>query len=322
MKRKKSLLVADREPTMRRKLISTFTSSVVVLSLILLSTVPAVPPITMAQTQKPSGPNALQFADRPVDRGWPRGYSLANEAQIVLYQPQVISWADQKHMVALAAVSYIGKDEKKPSLGTINIEAETSVSLPERLVKFSQLKITQANFQSLPKEQASEIISTIQKAIPEEDRLISLDRVLVQVDKSQVIPKNLEGIKSDPPEIFLSKTPAILLSFDGDPIWSPIKDNELKFAVNTNWDVFQHGPTNVYYLRNEDTWLRAVDLKGPWTPAGKLPESFSKLPADDNWKEVKENLPGKPASKPPTVYFSTKPAELILLKGEPNYVAV
>jgi len=306
---------------MHRKLLLTFTSSVVGLSMILTATVPGDPTVR-AQTEKPWVPDAVQSADQPSDRGWPRGYSLPNEAQVVLYQPQVVSWVDQKHMVALAAVSYIGKDEKKPSLGTINIESDTSVSLPQRLVKFSQLKITQANFQSLPKEQTAEVISAIEKSIPEDDRLMSLDRILVQVDKSQIIPKNLEGIKSDPPEIFLSKTPAILLSFDGDPIWSSIKDNELKFAVNTNWDLFQHGPTSVYYLRNEDTWLRAVDLKGPWTPAGKLPESFSKLPADDNWKDVKENLPGKPEAKPPTVYFSTKPAELILLKGEPKYVPV
>jgi hypothetical protein len=259
---------------------------------------------------------------QPSDRGWPRGYSLANEAQVILYQPQVASWENQKHMVALAAVSYVAKDEKKPVLGTIKIEADTAVSLAQRLVKFVQLKITETNFQTLTKEQTQEIVSEIEKTIPEEDRLISLDRVLVQVDKSQIIPKNLEGIKSDPPKIFLSKTPAILVSFDGEPIWSPIKDNELKFAVNTNWDVFQHSPTGVYYLRNEKSWLRAVDLKGPWSNAGKLPESFMKLPDDDNWKEVKASLPGNHVAKVPTVYFSTEPAELILIQGKPALVPV
>ena len=58
------------------------------------------------------------------------------------------------------------------------------------------------------------------------------------------MPKNVEGIKADPPAIFFSKTPAMLVNLDGEPIWSPIKDNDLKFAVNTNWDLFQHVPTN------------------------------------------------------------------------------
>ena len=87
--------------------------------------------------------------------------------------------------------------------------------------------------------------------------------MLAAIDKSQIIPKNVEGVKADPPPIFSSQTPAILVNIDGDPIWSPIKDNDLKFAVNTNWDLFQHEPTKTYYLLNQNAWLKATDLKGP-----------------------------------------------------------
>ena len=76
--------------------------------------------------------------------------------------------------------------------------------------------------------------------MPDDERVIALDRVLANIDKSQIIPKNVEGVKADPPPIFFSTTPAVLVNLDGDPIWSPIKDNDLKFAVNTNWDLFQH----------------------------------------------------------------------------------
>ena len=74
--------------------------------------------------------------------------------------------------------------------------------------------------------------------------MIALDRVLASVDKSQIIPRErVDGVKADPPAIFYSTTPAVLVNIDGDPIWSPIKDNDLKFAVNTNWDLFQLEPT-------------------------------------------------------------------------------
>jgi len=274
-----------------------------------------------AQTTKTATP---QMQTAPAgDRAWPRGYSLPSEAQIVIYQPQVATWEEQKHLVARAAVSYIKKDEQKPAMGTIKLEAETSVALAERLVKFSTIKITETNFPTLSKEQTQEIVTGIDKAIPDDDRTIGLDRVLAQVDKSQIIPKNVEGLKSDPPQIFMSRTPAILVSFDGEPIWSPIKDNDLKFAVNTNWDFFQYSPTNTYYLRNDASWLKATALGGPWTPAGPLPESFKKLPAtDDNWKDVVLNLPGKPITSVPKVDVTTTPAELILFEGEPKYVPV
>jgi hypothetical protein len=65
-------------------------------------------------------------------------------------------------------------------------------------------------------------------------------------------------------------------------------------------------------------------LNGPWSPAGKLPPSFSKLPADDNFKEVKANVPGRAvsASAMPTVFVSTTEAELLAFEGEPVAVAV
>jgi hypothetical protein len=261
-------------------------------------------------------------AQQAQDRGWPRGYNLPSEAQIVLFQPQIANWDDQKRIVALAAVSYVAKDAKKPVVGTIKIEADTQVSLEQRLVKFSTLKITEANFQSLPKEQTQEIIKEIEKNIPDEDRVIALDRVLAYVDKSAIRPKNVAGIKSDPPKLYLSQTPAILVSFDGEPIWSPIQNNELKFAVNTNWDFFQHGPTGLYYLRNDTSWLKSTALTGPWSRAGRLPDSFNKLPEDENWKDVRASLPGAPIKLLPSVYVTSDPSELILLDGEPKYVPV
>ena len=71
--------------------------------------------------------------------------------------------------------------------------------------------------------------------------MIALDRVLANIDTSAIIPKNVDGVKADPPTIFYSATPAVLVNIDGEPIWSPIPENDLRSAVNTNWDLFEHG---------------------------------------------------------------------------------
>lgn len=269
-----------------------------------------------------TGQGRPQASKVAADRGWPRGYSLPNEAQIVLYQPQIATWENQKHLVGFSAVSYVAKGEQKPALGTIKLETETEVSLEQRLVKFSKIKVVETNFQTISKEQTQEIVNEIEKNIPDEDRVIALDRVLAYVDKSTINPKNVEGLKSDAPRIILTYSPSILVSFDGQPIWSPIKDNELKFAVNTNWDLFQHQPTGLYYLRYDNSWLRATDLNGFWSQAGKLPPSFNKLPQDDNWKDVREALPGQPAKVLPKIYVTNDPSELILIDGQPKYEPV
>src|SRR5262249_1039062 len=232
------------------------------------------------------------------------------------------SWDGQRRMVAYAAVAYQQKDGAKPALGTIKVEAATAVSLEDRLVRFSPLQITETNFNTLSREQVRDLAAEIDKGFPDEDRLIALDRVLASIDKSQIIPRNVSGVKADPPTIFYSTRPAVLVNFDGEPIWSPIKDNGLKFAVNTNWDVFQHEPSHTYYLRDDRIWLKASEVRGPWTAAGTLPASFSKLPADDNWTDVRAALPGRTATAIPAVFVSTVPSELILLRGMPAYTAV
>src|SRR6185503_15313971 len=85
------------------------------------------------------GQSRAQTSPVAADRGWPRGYSLPSEAQIVIYQPQIASWDNQKQLVAYAAVSHVAKGEQKPSLGTIKFETNTEVSLEQRLVKFSKI---------------------------------------------------------------------------------------------------------------------------------------------------------------------------------------
>ena len=281
-------------------------------------------PTSAAPTAQPGAKPSPAAAATPVDGGWPRTYNLPSGGSVLVYQPQIASWDKQTHLVAFSAVSYRSKADDKPALGTIKIEATTQVALTDRLVNLQAMKIVEANFSTLQKEQVGEIATTIDQAIPDDDRLIALDRVLANLDKSMIVPKNVEGIKADPPNILFSKTPAVIVNLDGEPIWSPIKENDLKFAVNTNWDLFEHVPTKTYYLLNKDAWLKASDVKGPWTPAGKLPDSFTKLPAEENWKDVKANLPGKTiqAAAVPRVFVSQQPGELILLTGEPRYLLV
>ncbi|HUL72305.1 MAG TPA: hypothetical protein VLT86_04345 [Vicinamibacterales bacterium] len=277
-----------------------------------------------AATPKPAAAPAT--AAQAPDGGWPRSYVTKSGSAFIVYQPQIASWTGQQKMVAYAAVSYTPKGgaSQKPDLGTIQVEASTRVSTTERLVNFADFKILEANFSTLKKEQTQEIVGEITDGFPTAERVIGLDRVLEMIDTSDIIPKNIDGVKADPPVIFFSKKPAVVVNIDGDPIWSEVKGTDLKFMINTNWDLFQHTPSSTFYLRNDQTWLKATDLKGPWGPAGSLPASFSKLPSDDNWKDARAAVPGKKlsASNAPTVFVSNVPAELILLKGEPEYDAV
>jgi hypothetical protein len=260
-----------------------------------------------------------------ADGVWPRRNQTADGAIVVMYEPQVASWDNQKLLKLYAAVSYSPKGSNSPLLGTIVAEADTRVSVEERLVDFSSFRVVRSNFPNASREQAAAAVNAIKTSIPVEDRVLSLDRVLAYQDASKIRPNNVDGVKADPPAIFYSTRAAVIVNIDGPAVWSPIKDNELRFAVNTNWDLFEYPPTKTYYLRNGDAWLKSAALaSGGWAPASTLPASFTRLPADDNWKDVRAALPGRQltAASAPTVFVSTTPAEMIYVKGQPQYETV
>jgi hypothetical protein len=286
----------------------------VILALSLSLVIP--PPTTLADRAAPR-------AAAPVDGGWPRMYITASGARLVLYEPQIASWADQKRIVMYAAASYAARDQQAPGLGTLRIEADTKISPEDRLVDFSALTITAATFPTLSHEQVTVLVTDVDASVPRDERVIGLERVLAAVDPGQVKPRNVDGVKADPPVVFYSTKPAVLVNIDGDPIWNSIKDTGLRFAVNANRDLFEDMPSSSYYLRIDMSWLRATSLEGPWRPAGKLPDSFSKLQDDGKWQETRRALGVRSEGvQAPAVFVSRKPAELVLMRGAPTYASV
>ena len=243
-----------------------------------------------------------------VDGGWPRIYDLPSGG----HDPR-LSAAGRELGQAEAPRRLSAPSRSAPRPATSRRSAPSSskrtrsVAAAERLVSFEHMKIVEANFQTLGKDQVREITDQIDKVIPDDERIIALDRVLANLDKSQVIPKNVEGVKADPPAIFFSKTPAVIMNLDGEPIWSPIKENDSEVrGQHELGSVPARADEHLVSSQQRHPGSRRRTCKGPWSPAGKLPDSFKKLPAEDNWKDVKANLPGKPvaASAVPKVFVS------------------
>src|SRR6185503_17294141 len=227
-----------------------------------------------AWMQVSRAPSPAAPAPASPDGEWPRHYTAPDGAAVVVYEPQVAEWIDQKRMTVYAAVSHTPRDAAAAIIGTILVEADTRVSVEQRLVDFSSLRIIESNFPGASRDQAAAAVAAVKSSIPLGERVIALDRVLAQIDASSIRPKNIEGVKADPPAVFFSTRPAIIVNLDGEPIWSPIPNNDLRFAVNTNWDLFEHAPSKTFYLRHERLWLKADAVRGPWVKAVSLPSSF------------------------------------------------
>jgi hypothetical protein len=255
---------------------------------------------------------------------WPREYSNEAGAKLVMYQPQVTKWEKTSRLEARIAIAFSAPGAEAPSLGTFEIESATEVDLETRLVRMSSVRIIRHRFPSLDEATSQKLLAKLEELLPKDELIVALDRILASLERAEVELQAVET-KTTPPKIIVSQKPAVLVILDGKPIWSPIEKNDLQFAVNTNWDLFQLPSASTFYLRDDDAWYKASKLEGAWSPAGKLPKKFKKLPKDnDNWKDVRANLPGRKI-KPeevPLVYMSEVPAELILLAGEPRLAMI
>ncbi len=260
------------------------------------------------------------------DPDWPREITGGDGAKAVLYQPQVTSWNEFQRIEARVAVAFAKNSEDTPELGAFEIAAKTEVDLESRLVNLSEFEVTGGTFPSLDDASSQKLLARLEKILPKENLVIDLDRIVANLERVESQARAVE-LKPDPPVIFTSLRPAVLVLIDGKPLWSPTEKKELEYAVNTNWDLFKHQDqgAGVYYLRHGEYWLSTADLGGIWKPAGKLPKAIKKLPKKNpNWEDVRANVPGKQLSPSlvPQVFMSEVPAELILIADEPRLALI
>ncbi len=220
-------------------------------------------------------------------------------------------------------MAVVPKGAGGPEYGVIEGEAQTDTNIEKRTVKMYDKKI-EVRFPDLPDVQAAQLETMVKDALPNRKSLtISLDRVLAYVEDSEK-PEPTVKVNLDPPPIYYSDKPAILVNFVGQPDFKSIEGTTLTYAVNTNWDVFQDLRTSHYYLLNDKIWLTTSDpVRGPWTLATSLPPDLDHLPAKASWDDVRSAIPlvpGKDAA--PSVVVSEQPAEIIVTDGAAKFTTI
>lgn len=283
------------------------------------------------------------FAQGAQDTGWPRIRTAPDGTRVVIHQPQVDKWDFYVQLDFRVAVEIWTPGARKGIPAAVRMRADTNTDLSRRTVVVYNQKLIRVNFPSTDEADAPKLTTLLTGLVQSAPMKLSLDEVLAYVvpagataadgpadastpnvpdapSRQGPVPevRTLTG-QPDPPVILYSQTPAVLVLFDGDPVFASIKDTGLCFAVNTNWDLFQEEGQPKYYLLDTDTWYQAGAPTGPWAPAAKLPKGLWSLPKEDNWADVRKNLPGRATSreKMPTVHVSVRPAELILIRGKP-----
>ncbi len=304
-------------------------------SLLLMLCLSAVPPGFGQQTPPPrtqpgtpAAPKAAPpktAAAKPAaaaatDVGWPRVYTDGT-ATMAAHQPQVEDWKDFKELTMRFAVEMTPQKGAKKAMAAVHLLALTDTDMENRTVVLHDPKVLSFRAPEQDEAKAKELEALFSKLLPNRGNAVALDRVLAYLDPDRLKTKQVR-ISTAPPVILVNTKPAVLVMVDGQPILGDIPGTKLNFIVNSNWDILKEKGEKEFYLLSDKQWLEAESLDGPWKAAKDLPKDTAKIPADENWKDVRAALPISKANKDipaPWVYVVYKPAELILLEGEPKF---
>jgi hypothetical protein len=266
----------------------------------------------------PANPSPAPAAIAPPPPTWPKVIDR-NGNHIIVYQPQLKSWRAYRSVIADTAIS-IQQGTNKPILGVISWHADTITDTNSRIVVIRNMQVINSRFPSVDAATEATIQQKVAQFYPTITFTISLDRMIASVQRSAAPPQTITA-NPQPPQVFTSTAPAIMLLVEGKPVLAPVPGTTLQYLVNTTWDLFFDNSD--YYLLAGTKWLKSKSIEGPYAATAKLPPDFAKIPKGQNWDTVVTNIPPHAdATAAPKVIFTDKPAELLLFKGAPAFAKI
>lgn len=248
---------------------------------------------------------------------------LTNEGSVLtLFQPQVDRWEEYKKLefrTAFALMPRLGNEV----LGVLYMKANTQVAMETHRVFIDSFTISKINFPSLDADSAKKMEAIVRPFLtPDRSLLMSLEQVVACTPKKE--SANTITVNNDPPIIFTSTRPTILLSVEGAPVKARAGKENIEYVVNANYPLFFSPPETAWYLYDGLEWQKAKEPGGPWSFVSNLPASLTNLVKDSTWAFLQGTIPAvtTPDKKIPRVFYSEKVAELILFDGEPVYKAI
>ncbi len=253
---------------------------------------------------------------------WPRQLTSGDDTFSV-FQPQYERW-QQGRLDGRAAVAVETKASAQPTYGVIWFTARAEVDKETRMVTLEDLTVSKADFPTVP-DRGAGYVTTLRQILSGQPLTIALDRLQAELEVERVEdPARIVSVKNDPPRIFVSEAPALLVRIDGEPVLRSVAGTDLLQVINTR-ALLLRDQSAQYYLWLMNRWLAASKLDGPWAVPNFAPASLEAAkPAavqsgqvdllDDPAPDLKKLL--QEGAVPP-IYVSTTPAELLVLEGRP-----
>lgn len=271
---------------------------------------------------------AAAAAKTQDDHSWPRPYTV-NGTQFSVYRPELESWSgNQLQCRAVMAVKAGGAaDDSVDRYGVVWLKARTDTDTQGRLVTLTDIAVTRVNFPGA-RDQEAQYQSMLQTVTAGKGLTVSLDELEAALAIANVRKAQPLQVGNAPPDIIFSFTPAVLVPVDGEPVWRASGVAGVEKAINTRALLVRY--QGRFYLGYADHWASSAALHSGWGAATSVPPPLLQVmqaaeatnqapPKDDIPPNIAESFNG---GKFPAIYVRTRPAELISITGEPQFVPI
>lgn len=248
---------------------------------------------------------------------WPRVIEHA-QGQITIYQPQAESFAGNI-LKGRAAVSVIPSGKDAPIFGAVWLEARIETDRDEREVTILDIKVPRVRFSDATPEQEKKFVALLEQELPQWELVLSLDRLIADLELAEREKAVAEDFKHDPPKIIIKYDPAVLIIVDGEPFLEKIEGSKLKQVGNTPSLMVYDSKAKKYYLNGGQIWMVASNVKGPWSEVKNVPNEVAKLTPEEEEPEDPEE---KTDDRIPEIIVTSESVELIVIDGAPKFSSV
>jgi hypothetical protein len=259
-----------------------------------------------------------QEKEKEQDLHWPREIQ-SGEYTITLYQAQMEK-LEKNILTGRMALSL--KNKKDDIIfGALWFEAQIFTDLDKRTVTLDKINITKIKFPDVKDESKVEKLKSIIKTDLESiDLVMSLDRILASIESVNNESKLSSKLDNDPPKIYYRTKPTVLIVIDGDPIYKEIEGSKLETVINTPFLIIKDKKN--FYIHGGEYWYKSDKIiTEKWSVTKSVPKDVEKVAKKllDSKEAPPEEEDSETSKEIPDLIVTSKPSELIVSNGEPEY---
>lgn len=264
------------------------------------------------------------FVSAKAEDQWPQTITASDGTIIKIYEPEPESFQGDI-LKARSAISILENGQSDPTFGTFWEIATVQTDRDNRQVNIESVKIPNLKLPGDPDaNKINYLKTTLETEIPRLGINLSLDNVLASLDMNAEEKKLSKDLNNNPPKIYYSNRPSLLVTIDGEPKIQRNNNWGVDVVVNTPFTIVKYNDGN-YYLYGAKHWYMAPAATGPYSYTDNVPPSFGQIETAVNNANTDPGYTDSASAQNNAIsdiMVSTTPAELVQTNGQPSWEPV